>query len=116
MVDGVVGAEQAGFGRVVVGTRSIDEHVADVDFAQHLDGEIAELGAGGQAIEIGLVAGFDFGNAEAVGVRIVEEVALDAPGFVINLLPLGSQVDDGFKAAEVERLAGAVVAGLQIVS
>ena len=104
--DLVVGAEEAGFGIVVVVTRPADKHVADGDFAQHFDVEVSELGARGEAIEVGLVFGFDFGNREAVGVGVVEEVALDAPGFVVDLTPLGAGIDDGFQAAEVEGLSG----------
>src|SRR5208283_1324212 len=50
-----------------------------------------------------------------MGVWVVEEVAFDAPGFVVDLLPLGTGIDDGFQAAQVEGLAGAIVAGLQVV-
>ena len=50
-----------------------------------------------------------------MGVGVVEEVALDAPGFVEDLLPLGAGVDDGFKRAKVEGLAGTSLAGLQVV-
>jgi hypothetical protein len=48
-------------------------------------------------------------------VGVVEEVALDAPGFVEDLLPFGARIDVGAHVAEVERLAGAAVARLQIV-
>jgi hypothetical protein len=113
--DLVVGAQQAGLGAVVGLVRPVDEHVADGDFAQHLGGEIGELGARGEAVEIRLVFGLDLGNAEAVGVGIVEEVALDAPGFVVDLPPLGAGIDDGFQIAQVQGLPGSVVAGLQIV-
>jgi hypothetical protein len=68
--------------------------VADGDFAEHLGGEVGELGAGGEAVEIRLVFCLDFGNAEAVSVGVVEEVALDAPGLVVDLLPLGAGIDD----------------------
>jgi hypothetical protein len=113
--DLVVRAEQAGRGAVLGRVRPADEHVADGELAQHLRGEIGELVARCETIEIGLVAGLDLGNAEAVGVGVVEEVALDAPGFVVDLAPLGAGIDDGFKAAEVEGLAGRGVSGLEIV-
>jgi hypothetical protein len=92
-----------------------DEHVADGDLAQHLGGEIGELGARGEAVEVGLVAGLDLGNAQAVGVGVVEEVALDAPGFVVDLPPLGAGIDDGFNPPRFRGLPGARVAGLQVV-
>jgi len=46
---------------------------------------------------------------------VVEEIALDAPGLVVDLTPLGAGIDDGFKAAQVKRLAGRVVFGFQAV-
>jgi hypothetical protein len=73
--------------------RPAHKHVADGDLAQHLRREIGELGPRGQPVEIGLVLGLDLGNAQAVGVRVVEEVALDAPGLVVDLPPLGAGIE-----------------------
>jgi len=97
----VVGAEESGFCIRVVRPRRVDEHVADGDFTQHLCREIGEFGARGEAVEIRLVPGLDLGNAQAVGVGIVEKVALDTPSLIEHLLPLGAGVDDGFAEAMV---------------
>ena len=50
-----------------------------------------------------------------MGVGVIEEIALDAPGFVVDLTPLGAGIDGGLHGPEVQRLAGIVIAGLQIV-
>jgi hypothetical protein len=93
-----------------------EEHMADGDFAEHFGGQVAEFAAAGKAVEVRAIAGLDFRNAEAVGVRVVEEVALDAPGFVEDLPPLGAGVDVGGHVAEVEGLTRVAVAGLEVVS
>ena len=38
-------------------------------------------------------------------IRVVEEVALNAPGFVVHLAILGARIDVGLKTAKVQRLA-----------
>ena len=77
-----------------------DEHVADLDFAEHFVAEVGELAARGEAGEVGLIFGFDFVDVEAVEMGIVEEVALDAPGFAVHLASLGAGIDDGEHAAD----------------
>jgi hypothetical protein len=91
VIDGVIGAQEADLGRVVRVIGTADEHVADGDFAEHFRGKVGEFGARGEVVEVGLVFCLDFGDAEAVGVGVVEEVALDAPGFVVDLTPLGAR-------------------------
>ena len=113
--DFVVRAEQAGFWRGVVRARTSYKHMAYVDLTKHLGREIGEFRARGEAIEVGLVFGLDFGNAEPVGVGVVEKVAFDPPRFEIDLPPACARIDRRFHTAQVERLAWVVVAGLQIV-
>ena len=82
VVDGVVRAEQAGVRRVIGLAGTANEHVADGDFAEHFFEEVIQIVARADAVKVRLVALLDFREVEAVVVGVVEEVALDAPGFV----------------------------------
>ena len=106
VVDGVVGAEEAGVRRVIGFAGTANEHVADGDFAEHFFEEVIQLVARADAVKVRLVALLDFRDVEAVVVGVVEEIALDAPGFAIHLAILGAGIDVGLETAEVERLTG----------
>ncbi len=105
VVDRVVGAEQPGLRRIRRSMRTAHEHVADLNFAEHLDAQVGELVARRQTVEVGLVLGLDLGEIEPVIVRIVEKIALQMPGLAIHLPPLGARIEHGGHGAIVHRLA-----------
>src|SRR6185437_3327238 len=51
---------------------------------------------------------FDGGPVGAVHVRVVEEVAVDAPGLVEDLLPFGAGFDADFDGVEIEAAIGGI--------
>ena len=102
--DFVVGAKQpaldlAGLGAVA----AADEHVADRDLSEHLLEEIVEVSAAAQAFEVHAVLFLGGRNVEAVMIRVVEEVAFDAPDFAIHLVPFDARIDVNLHAVELER-------------
>src|SRR5208337_1166914 len=79
------------------------KHVADRQFAQALVKQISKLIARRNSVEIRLVLLLCLGEIEAVVVRIVEEVALNPPSLVIDLLPHGAGLDIHLPAVQFER-------------
>jgi len=67
--------------------------VPDTHLAEHFFHEIGEVGAGAEFVDVRGVLLFCGGDVETMEVRIVEEFALDAPGFAVDLLPLGLGID-----------------------
>src|SRR5258708_1225193 len=84
------------------GFRATGEHVAGRPLAKTFVEQIGEFVAGGDAVEIRRVFLFGLVEIQTVIVRVVEEVALDAPGFVVDLLPHGTGLDVDFPSVEFE--------------
>jgi hypothetical protein len=66
-----------------------DAEVPDDHVAQHLGKQVVQISAGSDAAEepiVQLLRGFQI---EPVKSGVIKEVPLDAPGFVVHLLPLG---------------------------
>ena len=80
-----------------------DEHMSDREITQHLFEEKIEVAARAHTGEIGLEALFRRDEIETVIVRVVKEVALDAPDLVIHLLPIGARIDENFHSTRIER-------------
>src|SRR5208282_1091540 len=100
----IVGAEQAAsqllrFG----GFATADEHVTDCDLAEAFLEKISKFGARGDAVEVRRVFLLSLVEIEAVIVRIVEKIAFDAPGLVVDLFPHSAGLDVDFPAIELER-------------
>ncbi len=93
------GADLARFGSV----SAADEHVPDAHVAQHFAEEVVEVRAAGDVVEIRREEFLGGGKIKTMRVRVVEEIALDAPDFVIDLPPLGARVDVNFHFAELQR-------------
>ena len=103
MGDFVIGAEEAGlhvfdFGCIA----AAGYHVADHEVAEHFLEEVSEIFARGYVAEVGLVLLLGFLEVQAVGVAVVEPVALDVPGFAVHLFPFLDGVDADLDAAGFE--------------
>src|SRR3954468_22503675 len=84
----VVCAQQSAFELLRLGSLATgDEHVPNRHFAEAFLKQICEFLARGNSIQIWGVFLPDPFQIQAVIVRIVKEIALDAPSFVVNLFP-----------------------------
>src|SRR5215469_15220493 len=105
VLETVVGPEQADF--ELLGLRiyfaAADEHVSDRQFSEAFLKQVREFIPRCDAVEIGSVLFFWFLEIEALIFRIVEEVALDPPRLVINLLPHGAWLNVNLPVVELER-------------
>src|SRR4051812_16163878 len=77
--------------------------MSDRDVAEHLLEQMNEVRARCQSRQIGLEPSFRRGPIETVELRVVEEIALDAPGIVIHLPPFLARIDIRLELAEVQR-------------
>ena len=77
--------------------------MADRHLAQALLKQIGKFVAGRDAVKVGRVFLLHLLDVESVIVRVIEEIALDAPGFVIDLLPHGAGLNVDFPSIEFER-------------
>src|SRR5271165_6636340 len=60
------------------------------------------VAASARALQVRRVFLFRFGKIQAMEIRGIEEVALNAPYFVIHLIPFGARVDVDFHAVEFQ--------------
>ena len=77
--------------------------MADGEFAQTFFKEIREFGARGDAVEIRRIFLFRLFEVETVVVRVVKEVTLNAPRFVIYLFPHGARLNIDLPPFKLER-------------
>src|SRR5262249_49704378 len=106
--DFVVGAEQTardGFA-LVRSFAGSGVAVADGQFAEHPADDAVEIAAGAQVRQKRSVLLADGGPVGAVHGRIVEVIAVDAPGFVENLRPFGARLDTNFDGLDIEPAFG----------
>ena len=83
------------------------KHVADGYFAEHFRKEMIQIGATAGGFYIRRVFLFGCGNIQTMKVRVVQEVAFDAPHFVVHLCPLRARVGVNLHVVEFQRpLAG----------
>ena len=88
-----------GFGNVAPGNK----HVPDGDFPEHFVKKIVEVGASAQTLQVPRVLLLGGVEVEPMMVRVVEEVPLDAPHFVVHLVPFGARVDVSFHFVHLQR-------------
>src|SRR6478672_3926031 len=74
----------------------------DGDFTEHFVEQVVEIGATTECLQVWRIFLFGRRNVQSVMIRIVEEVALDAPNFVVHLVPLDTRVDVNFHCIGVE--------------
>src|SRR5579862_4273613 len=79
------------------------EHVTDRHLSQTLLEQVRELVAGGDAIQIRRILFLDLLQIETVIVRVIEEVTLNAPRLVVNLLPHRARLDINLPAVKLQR-------------
>ena len=93
-VNVVVCAEQSAADALHVGLlAAAHEDVPGGQFAEHLLEEVVEIVAARDVLKVRLVLRLCGLEVEAVVVRVVEEVALDAPDLAVHLPPLGARVN-----------------------
>src|SRR5581483_7125109 len=85
--------------------------VADAQLAEHPGDDAVHVGAAGGVLQERLVLGLDGLPVGPVHVRVVEEVAVDPPGLVVDLLPLGPRLDPHLDGVEVQPAGTALAAG-----
>src|SRR5260370_33623390 len=77
--------------------------MADGELTHHFREQIVQVAAGSYILEIGLVTFLGCGKVEPVIVGIVEEIAFNAPDFVIHLLPIQFRIYAHFDVRSFER-------------
>jgi hypothetical protein len=70
--------------------------VAHGHIADHVVDDVVQIGARAERVQVFFVLLLGVGHVEAVQIGIVEEAALDAPHFVVHLLPFGKRIDVDF--------------------
>ena len=78
--------------------------MADGQVVEHLCEQVIQISAMPDDIQIRLVEFFRRFQVEAVQVRIVKEIALAAPDFLVHLLPLGLRIDAHFHLAGLQHI------------
>ncbi len=76
--------------------------MADGELAQQVMENVVQIGSRGERVEVLLVFFFAVGRIDAVQIRVVKIAALDAPHFVIHLLPFGDWIDAYFHVSQLE--------------
>ena len=76
--------------------------MADGDFSEHFVEQVIQIGASGQALQIGSVLLLRGIDVQPVMVWIVQEIALDAPNLVVHLVPFGARVNVNFHLIQFE--------------
>ena len=83
--------------------------MTDRELAESFVQQIGEFVTRGETVEVGRVATLSLAEIEAVMVRVIEEVALNAPGLVVHLAPRRTRLEQHLPAVELQR----PIAGLQ---
>ena len=106
--DLVVGAQQSDFDLLDLRFRAAAHpQVADDEIADHFAEQIVQVAPAGHPVEKRRINPLGLLQVQPVKVRVVEEIAFDAPDLVIHLPPLGRRVNIHFHVVQFERaLAG----------
>ena len=104
VLDGIVGAEQPHTDRGRLRpVAAADKHMAQRQVPQHLREQVIQVVAAGDVFQEGSIEFLRGGEIQAMGVRIVQKIALDPPDLVVHLLPLGAWVYPYFHVGEFQR-------------